>query len=152
MFSLDYAQIGDYPMLRSSGVPRHRFVVAGSVDTPLGITMSTKFQIESPIFVKGFVDRADPFVRELIGRESAGLGDRWGRRQLDFAFTKYVPIGFINDQSRIRLRVDILNVMNDRNYVDFLSSPLDPNFGRRSSDSVGGNPPRTVNLSAGFSF
>ncbi len=151
-YSLDYAQISDYPTLRSSAVPRHRLVIAGSVDTPIGVTFSSKFQIESPAFVKGFIDNADPFGRILVGRQVDSLGDVWGRRQLDFAFTKYVPIGFVSDQARIRMRVDILNVMNDRNYVDFNSNASDPAFGQRSSYSIGGNPPRTVKLSAGFSF
>jgi outer membrane receptor protein involved in Fe transport len=151
-FSLDFPQISDYPTLRSSGVPRHRFVMAGSVDTPIGVTLSTKFQIESPLFLKGFVDSSSPFSRTLIGREADSLGDVWGRRQLDFAFTKYVPIGFITDQARLRFRIDIINVMNDRNYTDFVGSPVDPNFGRRSTLSTGGNPPRTIKLSTGFSF
>lgn len=152
VYSLDFAQIADYPIMRSSGVPRHRFVAAGSVDTPIGVTMSAKFQIESPTFIKNFLDSSDPFQRVLIGREAYGLGDRWGRRQLDFAFTKYVPIGFINDQAKLRFRVDILNVMNDRNYVDFFDNPAEPNFAQRSTNAIGGNPPRTIKLSAGFSF
>ena len=114
--------------------------------------MSAKFQIESPSYIKSFLDTSNPFARELIGREAYGLGDRWGRRQLDFAFTKYVPIGFINEQARVRFRVDILNVMNDRNYVDFNGNPADPNFGQRSTNAVGGNAPRTIKLSTGFSF
>ena len=151
-YSLDYAQLSDYPTLRSSGVPRHRFVIAGSVDTPIGVTFSTKFQIESPIYLKSFIDNSDPFTRTLVGREADGLGDLWGRRQLDFAFTKFVPLGFITDQTKIRMRLDILNVMNDRNYTDFNNSPLDPNYGKRSTYSTGGNAPRTIKLSAGFSF
>ncbi|HXH16247.1 MAG TPA: TonB-dependent receptor [Sphingomonas sp.] len=151
-FSLDYPQLSDYPTARSSGVPRHRFVVAGSVDTPIGVTFSTKFSIESPIYLKTLLDNSFPFTRVLVGREADSLGDIWGRRQLDFAFTKYVPIGFIAEQARVRMRLDILNVMNDRNYVDFTNSPLDANYGQRSTYSVGGNPPRTIKLSAGFSF
>ncbi len=151
-YSLDYAQISDYPTLRSSGVPRHRFVIAGSVDTPIGVTFSTKFQIESPTYLKAFIDSSDPFSRVLVGRQADSLGDIWGRRQLDFAFTKYVPLGFITDQTKIRMRLDILNVMNDRNYTDYNNSPLDPNYGQRSTYSTGGNAPRTIKLSAGFSF
>ncbi len=45
-FSLDFPSIDDYPTLRSAGVPRHRFVAAGSVDTPIGLTLSSKFSIE----------------------------------------------------------------------------------------------------------
>jgi len=151
-YALDFAQLSDYPTLRSSGVPRHRFVIAGSVDTPIGVTISSKFQIESPTYLKSFIDNSDPFSRTLVGRQADSLGDLWGRRQLDFAFTKYVPLGFITDQTRVRMRLDILNVMNDRNYTDFNNSPLDPNYGQRSTYSTGGNAPRTIKLSAGFSF
>ncbi len=51
-----------------------------------------------------------------------------------------------------RLRVDILNLFNDRNYVDYNNDPNSPNYLKISGIGVGGNPPRTVKLSAGFSF
>ncbi len=124
-FLLDFPKASDYPMLRSGVVPRHRFVVAGSVDTPLGVTMSAKFQIESPTFQRALLDTATPYQRTLVGSEVFGLGDRWGRRQLDLAFTKYVPLKFISDATRIRFRVDIINAMNDRNYVDYNNDPSD---------------------------
>ncbi len=159
-FSLDFPQISDYPTLRSSGVPRHRFVTAGSVDTPIGVTLSGKFQIQSPSFQKGILSRSAPFERVVLGTQVDSLGDVWGRRQLDFAITKYVPFGFINDVSRLRLRVDIINVMNDRNYVDFNNDAGDNTrdtnsptvYRERVGYSVGGNQPRTIKLSAGFSF
>jgi len=159
-FLLDFPKASDYPMLRSGVVPRHRFVVAGSVDTPLGVTMSAKFQIESPTFQRALLDTATPYQRTLVGSEVFGLGDRWGRRQLDLAFTKYVPLKFISDATRIRFRVDIINAMNDRNYVDYNNDPSDttrtsgsPSIYREvSTYSIGGNPPRTVKLSAGFNF
>ncbi|MDP1028587.1 TonB-dependent receptor [Sphingomonas sp. KR1UV-12] len=159
-FSLDYPSINDYPVLRSSGVPRHRFVAAGSVDTPIGVTLSAKFQIESPLYQKAFINSAVPFERVLIGGFRDSLGDIWGRRQLDVAVTKYIPLGFITDDTRIRLRVDIINLMNDRNYVDFNNNPADnvrdagsPTvYGERVGYSIGGNQPRTIKLSAGFSF
>jgi len=159
-FSLDFAQIGDYPFLRSSGVPRHRFVVAGSADTPIGLTLSAKFQIESPLYQTAFLNSATPYERRIVGAFRDNNGDLWGRRQLDVAMTKYIPIGFVNDQARLRFRVDIINLMNDRNYVDFNNDPLDNSrtdgsqhiYGERSTYSIGGNPPRTIKLSAGFSF
>ncbi|WP_235534980.1 TonB-dependent receptor domain-containing protein [Sphingomonas sp. Leaf339] len=159
-FSLDFPSINDYPTLRSSGVPRHRFVTAASVDLPIGVSMSGKFQIESPRYQKAIQDTANPFGRTVVGTEVYSLGDRWGRRQLDLAFTKYIPIGFVNDQARIRLRVDIINAMNDRNYTEYNNDPNDnvvdaasPTvYRQRTGYSIGGNPPRTVKLSAGFSF
>lgn len=159
-FLLDYPSAKDYPFLRSGVVPRHRFVVAGSVDLPIDLSVSAKFQIESPTYLRTLINRADPFERVIVGAEAFGNGDRWGRRQLDLAFTKYVPLGFVNDDTRLRFRLDILNVMNDRNYVDFNSAALDNErtpgspsvYRERSTYSIGGNPPRTVKLSAGFSF
>ncbi|WP_058754297.1 TonB-dependent receptor [Sphingomonas endophytica] len=159
-FSLDYAQIGDYPFRRSAGVPRHRFVTAGSVDTPLGITLSAKFQIESPLYQVAFLDTSQPFRRDVVGSFRRANGGRWGRRQLDFAATKYIPLKFIGEETRLRFRVDIINLMNDRNYVEFNNNPLDdsrtdgtPSVYREiSSYSIGGNPPRTIKLSAGFNF
>ncbi|WP_028964934.1 TonB-dependent receptor [Sphingomonas phyllosphaerae] len=159
-FLLDFPKVSDYPFLRSGVVPRHRFVVAGSADTPLGVTLSAKFQIESPTFQRSLLDSASPYQRTIVGSEVFGLGDRWGRRQLDLAFTKYVPLKFISDETRIRFRVDIINAMNDRNYVDYNNNPADntrtadsPSVYREvSSYSIGGNPPRTIKLSAGFNF
>lgn len=151
-FLLDYPSVGDYPFLRSGAVPMHRFVVAGSVDLPIDLSISGKFQIESPSYQRQLVDRADPFERVIVGSQTLGNGDRLGRRQLDLAITKYVPLNFLYDQARIRFRVDIVNVMNDRNYVDFNNTPGSAEYRERSTYSIGGNPPRTVKLSAGFSF
>lgn len=160
VFLLDFPQVGDYPFTRSSVVPRHRFVVASSVDLPIGLSLSGKFQIESPTFQRAVLESSDPFGRYIVGTEVDGNGDRWGRRQLDLAVTKYIPLDFIRNDSRIRMRVDIINLMNDRNFVDFNNNPTDDTrtpdspsvYGERSTYSIGGNPPRTVKLSAGFSF
>ncbi|MGV2497109.1 TonB-dependent receptor [Pelagerythrobacter aerophilus] len=160
VFSLDYPSIEDYPVMRSSGVPRHRFVAAGSVDLPFEAALSAKFTLESPRYMQAFRNIADPFERIIVGRFEDGNGDRWGRRQMDLAFTKYVPLGFLSDESRLRFRVDIINLFNDRNYTNFNNNPADDTrtensptvYGERTGFGVGGNPPRTIKLSAGFSF
>lgn len=151
-YSLDFPSINDYPTLRSSGVPRHRLVIAGSVDLPLGVAFSSKFQVESAAYQKAFIDQSSPFQRVLLGHFTDGVGGGWGRRQLDVALTKYVPIHFISDQTRLRFRVDVLNVFDDWNFVDFNNNPASPDWGRQVGYSVGGNPPRTVKLSVGYSF
>ena len=158
-FSLDYASIDDYPTLRSTGVPRHRIVAAGSVDTPLGVTFSTRLTYQSPIYQTSFINSAVPFDRTIVGIEVEPNGDRWGRRQADVAATKYFGIPFLNDEARIRLRVDVINLFNDRNYSNFNNNPLDdvrtgPSdtiFGERTGFGVS-TVPRTIKLSAGFSF
>src|SRR3546814_21114107 len=80
----------------------------GSVDLPIGVTLSGKFQIASPPYLKRFIDigGATP-SRDVISNEADGNGDRWGFRQMDIAITKYIPFRFISEESRLRLRVDI---------------------------------------------
>ncbi|MBW4332071.1 TonB-dependent receptor [Stakelama sp. CBK3Z-3] len=159
-YSLDYEYPEDYPFSRTTGVPRHRFVAAGSVDLPLDMTFSGRITLESPTYLRSVISSADPYGRTVISKEADGNGDRWGKRQIDVALTKYVPLGFINDQSKLRFRVDIINVFNDRNYVDYNSTATDTTrtaasptvFGERFGYNVGGNPPRTIKLTAGFAF
>jgi len=152
-FSLDFPSLDDYPITRSSGVRKHRLVATGSVDLPIGVTLSGKFQIASPPYLKRFIDvgGANP-SRNVISNEADGNGDRWGFRQMDIAITKYIPFRFISEESRLRLRVDILNLFNDRNYVDYNNDPTSPDYLSISGNGVGGNPPRTLKFSAGFSF
>lgn len=160
-FSLDYPSLDDYPVLRSSGVPRHRFVAAASVDLPWNFALSGKFTYQSPVYLKGFVNQdVAPFERLIVGTEAESNGDRWGLRQMDLAITKYVPLKFVSPEARMRFRVDIINLFNDRNYTQFNGNPNDDErtesspsiFGERSSLALGGNPPRTIKFSAGFSF
>ena len=160
-FSLDFPSLADYPVVRSSGVPRHRFVMVGSADAPYGLVFSGKFQIQSPIFLKGFVNQqVAPFERLVVGGEVEGNGSKWGARQLDVAITKYISLPFLLDEARVRLRVDIINLLNDRNFTQFngnvndtTRTPTSPTiFGERTGFGTGGYPPRTIKLSAGFSF
>lgn len=161
VFSLDFPSTEDYNFARSAGVRKHRFVAAGSVDLPIGVTLSGKFTLASPPYLKAFVNTGgDNPSRTVISNEAKGNGDRWGLRQFDLAIIKYIPFRFISDESRLRLRLDIINLFNDRNYVDYNNNPADntrtpssPTIYREISGiGVGGNPPRTVKVSAGFSF
>ena len=153
VFSLDYPSLEDYPVVRSSGVRKHRIVASGSVDLPIGVTLSGKFQMMSPPYLKTFVNTggANP-SRDVISNQADSNGDRWGFRQMDIAITKYIPFKFLSDEARLRLRVDIINLFNDRNYVDYNNNPASPEYLSISGIGVGGNPPRTIKVSAGFQF
>lgn len=159
-FSLDFPSIDDYPTVFAVGVPRHRIVAAGSVDLPIGVALSGKFQIQSPTYLRSLVGFAQPFERVVFDDEAFGNGDRWGRRQMDIAVTKYVPLNFLRDTAQLRFRVDIINLFNDRNYTNYNSSaldntrttPVDTVYRERVGFATGGNPPRTIKLSAGFAF
>ena len=149
MFSLDFPSLDDYPFTRSAGVRSHRFVAAGTVDIPFGITLAGKFQIASPVWLKSFVSTpGDPQSRDVVAVESEGNGDRWGYRQMDLALTKYLPINFVNDTANIWVRVDVLNLFNDRNYNSFNAVT---GLRNRNSLTTDG-PPRTIKLSTGFRF
>ncbi len=107
------------------------------------------------------------------------LGDLWALRQLDVALTKYVPVKFLSPNARIKFRVDIMNVLNETNYTTYNGNANDSDptpllngdnniqgrynptngnaidngaFGDISGFAIGGNPPRTIKLSVGFSF
>ncbi len=151
VFSLDYSSIDEYPVRPSAGVRSHRFVMAGTVDAPFGITFATKFQIASPVWLKRFVTTPGvgaPGTKDIVAIEAAGNGDKWGFRQLDLSATKEFKLGFINDNTRVWARIDIINVMNDRNYNGFNATTglRDPN-----NFNIDG-PPRTIKLSTGFNF
>lgn len=151
VFALDYASIDDYPFRPSSGVRSHRFVMAGTVDVPGGITLATKFQIASPVWLKTFVNTpgtTGPGTRDVVAREANGNGDRWGYRQMDLSATKELKLGFLNDDARVWVRVDIINLFNDYNYNGFNATT-----GRRDPNNYNiDGPPRTVKLSTGFNF
>ena len=160
-FSLDFPSLDDYPFATSSGIRKHRLVAAGSVDLPIGVALSGRLTLASPPILKGFINQQTaPFQRLVVAGEAEGNGDRWGLRQVDVAVTKYIPLRFLTDESRLRLRVDIINLFNDRNFVDFNSNPGDNTrtnindtiFRERSGLGIGGNPTRTYKFSAGFSF
>ena len=149
-FSLDYPSFDDYPFATSSGVRKHRLVAAGSVDLPrpFNASIAAKLTVASPPYVKGFVNQTSaPFDRLVLTKEA----ETW-LAQLDLAATKYFNLPMLSDEARIWMRVDIFNVLNRKNWSDFESCPCNSNFGDRIGLGVGGNPPRTFKLSAGYSF
>lgn len=148
-FSLDFPNMDAYPFISSTGVRKHRFVMAGSVDIPYGITLSGKFQMASPKYLAAFVfTPGDPLSRDIVSTKTKGNGDLWGYRQMDLSITKNIPLKFVTDETRIRLRLDIINLFNDRNFSGFNAvTGL-----RNPTDYAIDGPPRTIKVSAGFSF
>lgn len=174
--------INDYPTLTSVGVPRHRLVAAGSADVPLGLTLSGKLTLASPPYVigRGLPGEAvgNRQLRVIQGNNQQPfiVGDLWALRQLDIAATKYLPLKFVTKASKVWIRADVLNVLNYHNYTQYNTNGTDSDprllldshnnpvvyppgtpqqnglFGDISGYSMGGNPPRTFKISAGFSF
>lgn len=151
-YSLDYPSIYDYPTLRSTGVSKHRIVMAGSADLPWGLTASAKLQLRSPVYVYGTNDQG-PRVIEGDNKRPFILGDLWAFRQVDFALSKSIPLHFVSSEAAMRVRVDVLNVFNTANFTSYNDDGKSPNFGQLNPNyETGGYPPRTFKLSAGFSF
>lgn len=149
VFALDFPSIDDYPFVRSAGVRTHRLVMAGSVDAPYGITLSTKFQIASPVWLQNFVNTpGTPPSRTITAIETDGNGDRWGYRQMDLSVTKTFGLGFLTDETEIWVRADIINLFNDRNFNGFSAATGLRDYNNLNIDG----PPRTIKVSAGFRF
>lgn len=159
-FSLDFPSIQDYPVVQAIGVPKHRFIAAASVDLPLDFALSGKFLYQSPGQVRQLLGTADPYDRLVIVNDAFGNGDRWGKRQMDVALTKYIRMPFLSDEASVRFRIDVINLFNDRNYINYNGNSLDDTrtagspsiYRERTNNAVGGNPPRTIKLTAGFAF
>lgn len=148
-FSLDFPSFEDYPVIRSRGVRKHRIVMAATVDLPLNIVLGSKFQYASPAYEQAFVSvEGDPLSRDIVATERDPNGDRWGFRQFDLSATKYFDIGLINDDTRLWVRADVLNVFNDRNYNSFNALTGERNTFNFGTDGF----PRTLKVSAGFEF
>ncbi|MXP45577.1 TonB-dependent receptor domain-containing protein [Allopontixanthobacter sediminis] len=163
-FSLDFPTIADYPTLRSSGVSRHRFVAAGAADLPWDFTLSAKVTLASPPYLKGFSTgpNGERIILGTVGDNTERfpfiVTDTWALRQVDLALTKYITLGFLNEDARIRLRVDAINVFDYKNFTNYNGNARDVVddangvFGSLTGLGTGGNPPRTFKFSAGFSF
>ena len=80
-FSFDFPTLEDYTVKTSSGLRKHRLVMAGSVDLPTNTVISGKFQIASPRYLNNFVRTIggdEPLVIDTI--KTAGNGDRTCRK------------------------------------------------------------------------
>ena len=122
---------------------------------PLDFILAGKVLLSSPLYVKGFYFVPGTCERRIgvtEGDNENFFPDIWALRQVDLSLTKNFQLPFVTSATRIWARVDVLNVFNTKNYVNYFSNPLNANFGDISNNGIGGNPPRTFKLSTGFSF
>ncbi|MFA6220127.1 MAG: TonB-dependent receptor [Erythrobacter sp.] len=147
----DYAFPRDVPFSRSRQGVTHRLVVAGSVDIPWDITLASRVTLASPATVKGVYTSTatdpQPFFREV---RNTTVSDSFS--QVDISATKAVSLGFISDDTRLKFRIDVLNIFNTRNFTNFEGFAGSPNFGQQNGTGIGGNPTRTIKFSTGFEF
>lgn len=156
-FALDFPRPSASPFVRSSGVPRHRWITTGAVDTILGLTLSGRVLLQSPTIVKGLLTpQVAPFDRDVLAVEA----DSGWIYQIDLGIQRYFDLPFLTDNTRIRLRADIINLLDRANWTQFNGNAADNTrtpgsptiFGERTGLGTGGYPPRTLKLTAGFTF
>jgi outer membrane receptor protein involved in Fe transport len=150
-FSFDYDNLDDVAFTTAVGVPKHRLVATGIADF-WGMTLSGKLTLASPKPLEAIncFDVTAPnncYFDPLVPSKTIGF------KQFDLALQKEWDTG---TDLRLRVRADVLNVFNWRNFRDYYTgrgTPGNPdaNYGRISSDEID-LPTRTFKLSFGLSW
>ena len=148
-YSLDYPTLADYGWKRAGGVSKHRLVATGLLDGPADSVFSARFIYASQAPRYGTncfsspPDSSGCFIDQIEPTQSF--------RQLDMAVSKSfkVPGG------TLRLRADLINVLNTKNYDGydtwwgFNGSP-NASLGQPSGTLLG--PTRTLKLGLAYTW
>lgn len=154
IFTFDYPNLDKVGVIGATGVSRHRVVATGVVDIWWDMTLSSKLTLASPPGNTG-LDCFNGF--DPGGCNNAAFNtyyfDDQNFRQLDLALQKIWAVG---GDVKLRIRADVLNVTNERNYTDFgnfrgVNQTLNRDFGRRTGDGIQ-LPTRTFKISLGVDF
>jgi len=151
-YVFDYPNVDQVGWHRSLGVARHRLVMTGILDGPWGVTYSAKATIATPETLDATnchdtpdFDHCyfDPFTPDKT----------IGFKQLDIAASKEWNL---DDKMVFHFRIDVLNLLNTRNWTDYdtwRGGPTDtnPNFGTVNGLGVE-FPTRTIKVSGRLSF
>lgn len=147
-FSFDYPSLDDVEFTDALGVAKHRLVASGMVDF-WGMTLSGKLKLTSPIARESlnFFDPNNGFFDPYYP------GGTIGYKQFDLALQKEWDTG---TDIKFRVRGDLLNVFNWKNYNSFDSgrgsaAVPNPRFGSRTSDAID-LPTRMFKLTMGMSW
>lgn len=151
-YSFDYPNLDDVNITRSLGLARHRMVATAIWGTATGFTLSTKLILASPapkeaLNCHDVPDFNSCFFDPFTPRNDIGF------KTWDVALQKeWATYG----DTKFRVRADIINLMNWYNFTDYdtwRGGPTDTNanFGNRNGNGTA-SPPRTVKLTAGFSW
>lgn len=154
VFTFDYPNLDDVAFIRSNGIPKHKIVLTGIADF-VGLTWSGKVTWNSPKGNTGLncFSRPDPGACDVGGRNVTYYFGDQDFFQLDLAAQREWDTG---GGIRFRVRGDLLNVTNERNYTDFgnfigVGGVLNDDFGQRTGLGIEG-PTRTFKLSFGINW
>jgi outer membrane receptor protein involved in Fe transport len=124
-YAFDQPTIDRYPFIRVDGIPKHRFVAAGSIDGPWDTVFGVKLVLETPRPMNEVRDYgarpADGSYSQAIAITPPGTGrflvggKIWGYRTVDFQATKRFQIG----DFALTARMNVLNAFDFKNYSTF---------------------------------
>ncbi|MCW8807337.1 MAG: TonB-dependent receptor, partial [Rhodanobacter sp.] len=152
-YSFDYPNLGSRTFTRTLGLARHRLVATGIYDAIWGITVSSKLTLASPtpqfsIDCHNAVDWNHCFFNPFTPNKTIGY------KQFDLALQKEWSVG---GDVKFRIRGDMLNVFNWRNYTNYdtwrggPAPDVNTNFGNRNGDGIA-YPTRMFKLTAGLTW
>ena len=154
VFTFDEANLRSYQFITSNQVAKHRLVATGTYAVPWGIRVAGKLTWSSPIpawfnqCANGQVwpdgGFCNPFTYDPGGT---------GYKALDLQVTKDFELG---DMGSMYVRLDVLNVFNSDNLVDYIGGRFDENNQQLTARyNPNGNItgfPRTLRASFGVKF
>lgn len=149
-YLLDIANTQSIGWLSTAGVSSHKLVGSGSIDLPWDLIFSAKLTLATPqtqsgINCNGGPCRFDTFTPR--GREFILPLDWWGYRQVDIALIKSFDTP---RDTRMKLRLDVLNLFDFRNYSAFNGNFASADLG--SPLTVLAGPALTIKLTARLEF
>ncbi|NJA06382.1 TonB-dependent receptor [Methylococcaceae bacterium WWC4] len=136
--------------LDTSGVRAHKIVTTASVDLPWDVVFAAKLTLATPETRYGInctsgACRFDTYTPR--GYDFIFPGEWWGYRQFDIALIKNFDTP---RDTRFKLRLDVLNLFDFKNYGAFNSNFASSDFGAPTSILAG--PPLTLKLTARLEF
>lgn len=153
-YVFDYPNLDDHPWVESIGISKHRLVATGIVDV-WGFTFSSKLTLASPVAknVLNCLAATNPGQDGCAnGTFEAGYFDDAKFRQWDLAVQREWDTG---TNLRFRVRGDVFNVTNARNWNEFetfrgVNGVENSSFGNHNDSII--LPTRTFKLSFGLSW
>ena len=150
-YVFDYAYVGD-DYYTSTGVPKHRLVATGIVGLPWGITASSKLTLASHT-PRNATNCYNAATTDNCFYDPYEPDGSIGYKQFDLALQKVWDTG---SDIKLRVRADLLNAFNWRNWTDYddwrgTPNNANANFGERSGNGIRW-PTRTFKLSFGLDW
>lgn len=153
-YLFDYPNLEGVDFMRSLGLARHRLVATTIIGNSHGFTFSSKLTLASPT-PKEALNCHDAIDFNHCFFDPFTPGETIGYKQWDVSLQQeWNTFGDV----KFRIRADILNVMNWRNYTDYdtwrggPSPDFNPNFGTRNGNGTLYPEGRIIKLTAGLSW